>query len=187
MSALPSPAEAAAPRSDQHRRPAVLVSACLLGQAVRYDGRDKRCDDTILQHWLAENRVVAFCPEQAGGLPTPRPPAEIADGAGGLAVLASRARVVDATAADVSAAFVAGARQALALARAENIGIAVLKEGSPSCGSGFIYDGSFSGSTLPGAGVTAVLLRQAGLQVFNEHQLAEARAALNRLAAPPTG
>jgi uncharacterized protein YbbK (DUF523 family) len=179
----PSPTAASTSYPARRPRPAILVSACLLGEAVRYDGHDKRCDHAILQRWLAERRIVSLCPELAGGLPVPRPAAEIADGAGGEAVLAGRARVIDVAANDISAAFVAGARQALARAMADNIRIAVLKEGSPSCGTALTYDGSFSGRQIARPGVTAALLRQAGLLVFSELQLAEADTALQRLEA----
>lgn len=160
----------------------LLVSACLLGHAVRYDGGDKRCVDPILQRWLEESRVVPVCPELAGGLPVPRPAAEIEPaGAGeGTLALLGRARVLEKSGVDVSAAFVAGAQQALALARAQGVRVAVLKQGSPSCGSARVHDGSFSGRLRGGQGVTAALLRQAGLRVFDETELAAADAWLRR-------
>lgn len=161
----------------------LLVSACLLGQAVRYDGAAKRCDHALLARWLAEGRVLPLCPELLGGLPVPRPPAEIARGAGGAAVLAGAAPVRDITGQDVSEPFLAGARRALALAQAEGVRVAVLKEGSPSCGSARIRDGSFGGLSVAGEGVTTALLREAGLQVFSEDQLAEAQACLDALEA----
>ena len=160
---------------------AILVSACLLGQPVRYDGTDKHCPDPLLLRWVAEGRVVPVCPEVAGGLPVPRPAAEITHGAGGLKVLAGEARVVGAQAQDFSEAFVAGARHTLALAQRHHIRVAVLKQGSPSCGSASIYDGSFSGQLVSHAGVTTALLRQAGIQVFGEDQLEEAELLLRRL------
>ncbi|EHK63581.1 DUF523 domain-containing protein [Achromobacter arsenitoxydans] len=152
----------------------VLVSSCLLGNPVRYDGRSVPRGDAVLDRWLAEGRVVGVCPEVAGGMPIPRPPAEIQPGSDAPAVLAGRARVVAVTGDDVTAQFVHGAREALAAAQARGIRVAVLKEGSPSCGSGYVYDGNFSGSRQPGLGVTAALLRGAGLQVFSENQWAEA-------------
>ncbi len=164
-------------------RERVLVSACLLGAPVRYHGRGAACEAALLQRWQAEGRLVAFCPEVAGGLPTPRPPAEIEPGQSGQAVLHGRARVLDREGADVTAAFVAGAQQALARARAQGLRLAVLKEDSPSCGSARVYDGHFAGQRLPGAGVTAALLREAGLQVFSEWELAAAAQALARLEA----
>ncbi|EKT4467192.1 DUF523 domain-containing protein [Pseudomonas putida] len=154
----------------------VLVSACLLGQPVRYDGRDSGHPD-LLQRWQAEGRVVALCPEMAGGLPTPRPPAEIPGGQGG-AVLDGQAQVVTVAGSDVSAAFLTGARQALALVRQHGIRVAVLKSGSPSCGNRLTYDGTFSGVKVAGEGVTTALLRREGVQVFSELELDAAQRAL---------
>lgn len=159
----------------------VLVSACLLGEAVRFDGGDMRSDHAILQRWMREGRVVSVCPEVAGGLPVPRPRAEIAAGAGGAKVLAGLARAVDSNGRDVSAWLVNGAERALAKANEHGIRVAVLKEGSPSCGSGFIFDGSFSNIRVDGMGVTATLLAQNGVRVFSEHQLVEADALLQQL------
>ena len=162
---------------------AVIVSSCLLGRPVRYDGGGTACGHPIVARWLIEGRVVAVCPEVAGGLPTPRPPAEIEAAKGGHAVLLRGARVVDATGHDVTPAFVRGAQHALAVARSAGARIAVLKEGSPSCGSGYTYDGSFSGGRAPLAGVTAAALRNGGIRVFSEAQLEEAAAYLERLEA----
>lgn len=157
----------------------VLVSACLLGEAVRFNGGDMRCDDAILQRWLDEGRVVSVCPEVAGGLGVPRPRAEIAGGAGGFKVLAGAAQAFDTSGRDVSLELVRGADAALARARENAIRIAVLKEGSPSCGSGFTLDGSFTDTRVPGTlGVTAARLSEAGVRVFSERQLAEADALL---------
>jgi uncharacterized protein YbbK (DUF523 family) len=165
----------------------VLVSACLLGEKVRYDGGDKRCDDPILQRWLREGRVVPVCPEVAGGLPTPRAPAEIAEGAGGLEVLRQAAKVMDATGRDVSEQFRQGARQALQLVRSKGIRIAVLKEGSPSCGTGYTYDGNFTGKKVDQVGVAAAGLREAGVRVFSEAQLPQADELLKLLEAEEAG
>lgn len=152
----------------------VLVSACLLGRKVRYNGSDKRSDDAILARWLEEGRVVPVCPEVAAGLPTPRPPAEIRDAADGTAVLAGRGRVVEASGRDVTALYRSAASLALALAQAEGCTVAVLTDGSPSCGSSFIHDGRFRGATVPGHGTTTALLEAHGIRVFSERQLAEA-------------
>lgn len=159
--------------------PKVLVSACLLGQPVRYDGRASGHPD-VLRHWQAEGRVVPLCPEVAGGLATPRPPAEIPGGQGAQ-VLDGQAQVLTVTAMDVTAAFLAGAQQALALVRRHGIRVAVLKAGSPSCGNRLTYDGSFSGVKVAGEGVTAALLRREGVQVFSELELDEAQRALAAL------
>jgi uncharacterized protein YbbK (DUF523 family) len=152
----------------------VLVSACLLGESVRYNAAHKLCAHPVLRRWFTEGRVVPVCPEVAGGLPVPRPAAEIAGAVSGLSVLQGYAKVIDANGRNVSTHFVQGAEQALAHARAWNIRIAVLKEGSPSCGSAFIYDGSFSAKKIAGSGVTAALLRQHGIDVFSELELEKA-------------
>ncbi|QKH38489.1 DUF523 domain-containing protein [Achromobacter pestifer] len=161
----------------------VLVSSCLLGNPVRYDGRGASHDNAVLARWRDEGRVVAVCPEMAGGMPVPRPPAEIEPDADAAAVLAGRARVMAVSGEDVTTPFVHGAQAALAAARQHAIGIAVLKEGSPSCGSGYVYDGHFAGRKQPGVGVTAELLARAGLRVFSEKQWDEAQACLAGLEA----
>ncbi|MBK6426545.1 MAG: DUF523 domain-containing protein [Blastocatellia bacterium] len=158
----------------------ILVSACLVGESVRYNGGDKRTDHPVLQRWLGEGRVVTVCPEVAGGLSVPRPPAEIVGAAGGLSVLSGVARVIDDRGRDVTGQFVRGAEHALAVARSKSIRIAVLKEGSPSCGLGYIYDGSFTGTRVSDVGVTAACLERAGIYVFSEAQLEEADLRLRR-------
>ncbi len=157
----------------------LLVSRCLLGHKVRYDGGAHGPFD-LLQHWQNEGRIVALCPEVAGGLPTPRPPAEIPGGQG-VQVLDGNRPVLADTGEDVTAAFVAGAEIALRLAQQHGLRVAVLKARSPSCGNLQTYDGSFSGTLVEGEGVTAALLRRAGVRVFNEFQLIEAAAELARL------
>ncbi|AMS15431.1 DUF523 domain-containing protein [Pseudomonas chlororaphis] len=157
----------------------ILVSRCLLGHRVRYDGGASGPFDQLAS-WQAEGRVVALCPEVAGGLPTPRAAAEIPGGQGGE-VLDGLARVITTEGEDVSAEFLSGARQALELVREHGIRIAVLKANSPSCGNLLTYDGSFSGVKVSGEGVTAALLKRAGVQVFSELELAEAAAALAAL------
>lgn len=159
----------------------VLVSACLLGERVRYDGTGKSSADAILVRWIAEGRVVSLCPEVAGGLPVPRRRAEIAGGRGGGSVLAGAATVVDESGEDVTESYLAGARLALSVIRESEIGVAVLKEGSPSCGSGFVYDGTFTGRRVLEYGVTAALLREAGIAVFNELEIAAAARFLESL------
>jgi uncharacterized protein YbbK (DUF523 family) len=151
----------------------VLVSACLLGERVRYNGADAAAASPILDGWLSEGRVVRLCPEVAGGLGVPRPAAEIS-GAGGAGVLEGAARVLTRAGADVTASFLSGARHALAAAVADGVRLAVLKDGSPSCGSSFVYDGSFSGTRRSDRGVTAALLEREGIRVFSETRLEEA-------------
>ena len=148
----------------------ILVSACLLGNPVRYDGRSKALDSNDLDALLAQDRIISFCPEIAGGLPVPRAAAEIQAGDGDT-VVAGQARVMTADGTDVTDYFLLGAQQALALCRKHDITVAVLTESSPSCGSGQVNDGSFTRTAIPGSGVTKALLRQHGITVFNQQQL----------------
>lgn len=147
----------------------ILISSCLLGQPVRYDG-GAHGPYSLLQQWQAQGRVVALCPEVSGGLSTPRPPAEIPGGQG-AAVLEGRVPVVDVNGCDASAAFLAGAAAAVELVSRHGIRFAVLKARSPSCGNQETYDGSFSGNRVAGEGVTAAALRRRGVRVFNESEL----------------
>ncbi|MEU8248747.1 DUF523 domain-containing protein [Nonomuraea sp. NPDC048916] len=159
----------------------ILVSACLMGRRVRYDGGAKTSSDAVLAAWRREGRLVPFCPEVEGGLAVPRPAAEIEGGLGGAAVLSGDARVLAADGSDVTAEFLAGARAALDAARTRGVRLAVLKEGSPSCGALAVYDGTFSGRRTPGQGVTTALLERSGIRVFTEDQLDEAAACLRAL------
>ena len=151
----------------------VLISACLLGDRVRYDGHSKLLNASILGSLLEQDRVIKFCPEVGGGLSVPRPKAEI-QGGDGIDVLSNRVKVKTCDGEDVSDQFIAGAQQALALCRQHEISVAILTELSPSCGSQKIYDGSFSRNARAGDGVTAALLKQNGIQVFDQHQLEQA-------------
>ncbi|MHC8307889.1 2-thiouracil desulfurase family protein [Pseudomonas sp. PB3P13] len=160
----------------------ILVSRCLLGHRVRYDGGANGPFE-VLEQWLDEGRVVPLCPEVAGGLPTPRAAAEIPGGQGGE-VLDGQAAVITTDGENVSAQFLSGAYQALALVREHGIRVAVLKANSPSCGNLLTYDGTFSGVKVPGEGVTAALLRRHGVQVFSELELSEAAVAL-QIQTPP--
>lgn len=144
---------------------------------MRYDGQAKTLLSAELARWQAEGRVVPVCPETLGGLPTPRPPAEIADARDGGDVLDENAKVVTRDGADVTDAFVAGAQATLARARSAGAELALLIDRSPSCGSLAIYDGSFTGRQRPGDGVTAALLRRHGIRVFTPARI-DALAAL---------
>ncbi len=140
----------------------ILVSACLLGVPCRYDGAGK-AEPHIEKLKQRGHTLIPVCPEVLGGLPTPRPPAErLPDG-----------RVVTREGKDVTAEYRSGAEQALALARKQGCVLAVLKERSPSCGRGRIYDGTFSRTLIPGSGVAAQLLEENGIPVYGESQLEE--------------
>ncbi|GFN22498.1 DUF523 domain-containing protein [Thermanaeromonas sp. C210] len=145
--------------------PPVLVSACLAGCQCRYDGGANPVP--AIRDLVVRGKAIPVCPERLGGLPVPRPPAEI-QGGDGRDVLQGQARVVNNEGVDVTPAFIAGARATLEVARRHGTLIAILKERSPSCGSTAIYDGSFRGQTRPGQGVTAALLHSQGIKLFNE-------------------
>lgn len=165
----------------------ILVSACLLGEKVRYHGGDAECAHPALDRWRREGRLVAVCPEVAGGLPAPRPPAEIVGRKAATTVTAVNdivrqlavVRARDGT--DVTAAFLAGADQALELVERHRIRLAILKDGSPSCGTSFTYDGTFSGARLAAPGVTAAILAARGVRLFSEREIDAADAWLRQL------
>ena len=144
----------------------ILVSACLVGTRCRYDGGgyDRYPE---LSRMVEEGRALPVCPEQLGGLPTPRPPAEIQAG-DGTDVLAGNARITRQDGTDVTAEFLAGARKTLEIARLHGASAAILKARSPSCGCKQVYDGRFDGTLKPGKGVTAAMLEEAGLAVYDE-------------------
>lgn len=152
----------------------ILMSACLLGEKVRYDGGDCLQNHARLQIWIEAGNIITICPEMAGGLPTPRPPAEIQNKKTGLAVLNGETSIMTRAGEDVTIPFVNGAHKALALVKKYHIRVAILKAKSPSCGSSFVYDGTFSRQLIPGMGVTAGLLNQYGLMVFDENHIDEA-------------
>jgi uncharacterized protein YbbK (DUF523 family) len=158
----------------------VLVSACLLGEKVRYNGAAALSSSAWLAEWLAEGRVVPFCPEVAGGFGVPRPAAEI-DGHAGDSVLDGQGRVLTQAGADLTDGFLRGSHLALNAARAQNVRLAVLKDGSPSCASELIHDGSFSGRRRSGRGVTTALLERNGIRVFSEQRVDEAAAYLKTI------
>lgn len=138
-----------------------LISACLAGQPVRYDGKSYVYDQ--IQQLIQLKQVITACPEVLAGLPIPRKPAEIFGGTGDD-VLAGRAQVIDLDGVDVTHA----AYKTLTLAQQHHVSTVVLKENSPSCGSQFIYDGTFSNQKVSAMGVTTALLRQHGFNVISE-------------------
>ena len=136
----------------------IIVSNCLLGCTCRYKGDDCR-NEQILK--LAEsNTIIGVCPEQMGGLSTPRDPSEIV----GDKVISSAGR-------DVTAEYMRGAETALFLAELNHADFAILKAKSPSCGKGLIYDGTFTGNKIPGDGVTVQLFKKHNIPVFTEDEL----------------
>ncbi len=146
----------------------IIISACLIGEKCRYNGLGSK-SEAVTDRFEADSRIQ-ICPEQLGGLPTPRPAAEIVGG-DGEAVLNGRARVVTANGEDKTEAFLAGAYRALEIAQAHRATHALLKSKSPSCGCGKIYDGSFTGNLINGDGVTAALFRRHGIEIMTEEDL----------------
>lgn len=150
----------------------ILVSACLMGHPVRYNGSAKAQLSAQLRQWRDEERLVIHCPELAAGLTTPRLPAEIVGGEGGD-VLAGKARIIESDGSDVSAQYQLAGWLALRAAQEHGCRAALLTDGSPTCGSLRVYDGSFSQQRRAGMGIAAALLRQHGIAVFADNQIAE--------------
>ena len=138
----------------------LLISRCLLGEPCRYDGKSKPLPDETLQALRARYDLIPVCPEVLGGLPTPRTPSERRGG-----------RVVMKTGADVTAEYRRGAEEALRRAQENQVCAALLKERSPSCGRGEIYDGAFTGTLTKGNGVTAEVLLENGIPVYGESEI----------------
>ncbi|WP_148242215.1 DUF523 domain-containing protein [Enterobacter asburiae] len=150
----------------------VLVSACLMGFRVRYNGSEKARMNEQLVRWQQEQRLVIHCPELAAGMAVPRPPAEIMS-ADGKDVMHGQARIIENTGQDVTEHYQLAAWLALRTAQASGCSAALLTDGSPTCGSQFIYDGSFRGIHKAGMGVAASLLAEHGIAVFSERQIDE--------------
>lgn len=134
----------------------ILVSACLLGIGCRYDGKAKSYDLSS----LADHQLIPVCPEIYGGLSTPRLPCEQKDGI-----------VVNCNGEDVTENYIRGAKSALEIALKCECKYALLKERSPSCGKGCIYDGSFSHTLCKGNGITVKLLMDSGIEIFGESEI----------------
>ena len=154
----------------------ILISACLMGEPVRYDGQDNAQKVTqwqeTLESWQRAGHLIPICPEILGGLPTPRPAAEIQN-ADGEDVLNGRSRILTKDNDDVTDAFVLGTEKTLAIAKRHNAIAALLASRSPSCGSRGIYDGSFSGALKEGTGVTAALLERHGIRCFGPEDMTD--------------
>lgn len=147
----------------------ILVSSCLLGLKTNYKGEGKEIKQ-LVSLWR-KGKLVFMCPEQTGGLSTPREPAEIENGKSARDVLKGNGKVLTKTGKDVTKQFVKGAKQTLKVCKDLNIKTAILKARSPSCGSGTTYDGTFSDNKIPGNGLTAELLKQNGISVFDEEHI----------------
>lgn len=141
----------------------ILVSACLYGEICRYDAKQCGLSDEIFLDLKKQGLLIPICPEVCGGLETPRVPCEICDG-----------RVINKIGEDKTTEFEKGAKEALRIAKENDVCCCILKSRSPSCGAGVIYDGTFSGKRINGYGVTAKLLKDNGFFIFSEETLNEA-------------
>ena len=154
----------------------IFISACFMGEKVRYDGGHQLLSHDSLfyktvQKWKNENRLISGCPECLGGLPVPRAPAEMQQ---------VSQKIITVNGDDVSESFHIGALKALDICLENNIKFALLKESSPSCGSNTIYNGEFSKTKIAGQGVTAQLLTQHKIKVFSENTIEQLIAYIDR-------
>lgn len=153
----------------------ILISSCLLGENVRYDGANSSIalgpsftfsQKELFMDILCENEIYSLCPEVSGGLPIPRIPSEVISRQKPFIVKNKEGE-------DVTINFLLGAKNALDLCKEESIKVALLKSNSPSCGNKQVYDGTFSGTFIQGQGLTAKLLSENGITIFDENQLLE--------------
>ena len=144
----------------------ILISPCLIGIRTRWD---ESCDEIEeLIDLVKSGQAVFLCPEQIGGLTTPREPSEIEPGNTAEDVLRGDAKIFSITGKDVTEQYVMGAQRILKFCQEMRVEIAILKSDSPSCGSKRTYDGTFTDTTIPGKGITGELLEQNGIKVYNE-------------------
>lgn len=159
----------------------ILLSACLAGFPVRYNGSAKQLVNDQITRWRQQQRFVVFCPELAAGFHTPRPAAEIQPARCGSRNMAQGARVTEATGEDVTERYRLAAWLTLEMAQQNHCQFALLTEGSPSCGSNLIYSGQFNCSKVAGSGFTAGLLARHGIEVFSEYQILQLSERINQL------
>ncbi len=145
-----------------------IVSACLAGVNCKYSGGNNL--DSHIRELVSQGKAILICPEQLGGCPTPRPAAEL-DGVTGADVLDGKGRVRYADGNYVTEEFIKGAIEVLEIAKTVGVKKAILKARSPSCGCGWVHDGSFSGRLVEGNGVTAELLIRNGIDVITENEI----------------
>lgn len=148
-------------------KPKILISSCLVGENVTYDGGNNALHVKILEQWKQEGVLVPLCPEVLGGLSVPRPACEVIEGTD---------RVICKSGEDVSVEFAKGAKESLRIAQEEGVCMAILKARSPSCGKDIIYDGTFTSTRVNDSGITCKLLQERGIVVFSEEELENAQA-----------
>lgn len=156
-----------------------MISACLLGLTVRYNGTGFEINNEIIEQWQKEGRLILYCPETNAGLPTPRFQAEI-NGLDGKDVILGNGKVIDINGNDVTNCFIKGALEALQIVKQYRVKYAIFKDGSPSCGCRHIYDGTFSGKKKYGNGVMTALLKRYKICVFNEREIKKVHSLLQK-------
>jgi len=144
-----------------------LISACLCGVNCKYSGENNLNEDCI--NLLEQDQAILICPEQLGGLTTPRDPAEIIGNAKSI-INEGIGKIITNKGEDVTAAFLRGGKETFKIAKSSGIIAAILKEGSPSCGCNYVYDGTFSGEKIKGEGITCVMLKDAGIEVISDEE-----------------
>ena len=149
----------------------IIVSACLLGENCKYSGGNNKSENVI--KYLEDKEYILVCPEQLGGLSTPRNPSEIITygNKDGNDVLSGCTKVLSNKGIDVTKNFIQGAEETLKIAKEHNAKTAILKAGSPSCGYKKIYDGSFLGNKIQGMGVTAAILNKENISLLDEDDI----------------
>lgn len=144
-----------------------LISACLCGINCKYNGLNNY--NEICERLLKENKVIPICPEQLGGLSTPRMPCELQGTAN--EIIQGKNKVINKDGIDVTEMFLKGANEVLKISKMLNVNKVIFKEGSPSCGVNFVYDGTFSGKKISGMGITSQLLNNAEIEIYSENDL----------------
>ena len=150
----------------------ILISGCLIGRRVRFDGGVKT--NELLMKYNERGRFIAVCPECFAMLPVPRPPMELQHTTGEK-VLAGKGRAIDKNGQDTTGHLVMGAEKVLKIAEAYHVRVAILKERSPSCGTHFVHSGNFDGKTMKGMGVCAALLEAHGIKVYSDEEMTVGR------------
>ena len=145
-----------------------LISACLCGVNCKYNGLNNY--NEICDKLFTSGKAILLCPEQLGGLPTPRIPSEIIGESSNI-LNNNNGSVIDKNGNYVTPQFVKGAKETLQIAKKLNIKKAILKDGSPSCGVNYIYNGNFNGSKIKGMGITAQLLKESSIDIISELEL----------------
>ncbi len=138
----------------------LLISACLIGTNCKYNGKNNYLE--LVEGLKKKYELIPVCPEILGGLDIPRNPSEIKNN-----------KVISNKGIDVTKEFNLGAKSALEIAMKNNVKIALLKDGSPSCGSNYVYDGTFSKTKIKGNGITSILLKENGIKVFSENEISK--------------